>query len=220
VRQPLKQLQRKGSLSSWPTVVRGRLHARLKLLVEECGGSYVNKSPTRCVQKVEQEYDGDYSKLLDLERATGLFEQPGDMLRCLQRVQADNQFQEPTRPATTASGALQGPPEQASGERLQGRAFERVRCAAGFVAELQLNFNKIAQINSQTHRFYEPIRIMDIKWAQTHAKQAVPAVRVPKPSCFMWTCTNFFFMFFAVIVASSSPCAKKKKKKKKKQKNN
>jgi len=36
---------------------------------------------------------------------------------------------------------------------------------SGFVAELQLNFVKIAQINCQSHRFYELIRVMDIKWA-------------------------------------------------------
>jgi len=33
---------------------------------------------------------------------------------------------------------------------------------SGFVAELQLNFMKIAQIK---HRFYKLIRVMDIKWA-------------------------------------------------------
>ena len=38
------------------------------------------------MQKVEQEYEGDYSKLLDLERATGLFEQSEDVLHCLQRM--------------------------------------------------------------------------------------------------------------------------------------
>ena len=34
---------------------------------------------------------------------------------------------------------------------------------SGFVAELQLNFHKIAQIKSQSHRFYELMRVMKLR---------------------------------------------------------
>jgi len=130
----------------------GKLHAYLKSLVEECGGTYVSairKSYERCVQKVEQECDGDYSRLLDVERATGLFEQAEDMLLCLRRVRGAGQEHKPQDPPvvvhvpspcvsiiifchpssrTAPRAALQGPPQLAIVERLPRHLAECVRC--------------------------------------------------------------------------------------------
>jgi len=101
VRQPLKQREGKGSMEELQQLATatlcGRLHTYLKSLVEECGGTYLcapRKSYERCMQKVEQECEGDYSRLLDVERATGLFEQAEDMLLCLRRVRGGGERQE------------------------------------------------------------------------------------------------------------------------------
>jgi len=193
-----------------------RLHSWLKTIVEECGGKYecaIRKAPERCVQKVEQEYEGDYSKLLDVERATGLFEQAEDMLLCLrkvrggegqqgQREEADGDQGESKQrhiqqsPSSSSSSAMVvhlspvSPPVLSSSSSSSSSSefpLRVLRCKdrlnsslssgyrdillnvcdvpSGFVAELQLNFVKIAQIKSQSHRFYELIRVMDIKWA-------------------------------------------------------
>jgi len=178
VKQPLKQAEGKGTMDELEQLASsrlcGRLHAHLKALVEDSGGTYLcapRKSYERCVQKVKQEYLGDYSKLLDLERATGLFEQAEDMLRCLQNVRGEH---------NSSSFLTSSPSSSAISIRVL-RCKDRVNkplpsgyrdilinlcdVESGFVMELQLNFHKIAQIKSQSHRFYELIRIMDLKWA-------------------------------------------------------
>ena len=193
--------------------VCSRVHARLKAVVELCGGTYVcapRKSHERCVQKVEQEYLGDYGKLLDLERATGLFEQAEDMLRCLKMLRGEEKEEEQGEQGeqegerevqaevmvhmgqsscssssfSPSSSSSSSPPSSSSSSSAVSLAVVRCKdrvssplssgyrdlllnvCEAGsgFIMELQLNFNKIAQINSKTHRFYELMRVMEIKW--------------------------------------------------------
>jgi len=117
VRQPLKQCEGKGTMEELQQLATatlcGRLHTYLKALVEECGGTYMcapRKSYERCVQKVEQDCGGDYSRLLDVERATGLFEQAEDMLLCLRRLregegdqgQGERKPQDPPSPSSSS----------------------------------------------------------------------------------------------------------------------
>jgi len=179
----------------------GRLHTYLKSLVEECGGTYMwtpRKSYERCVQKVEQDCEGDFSRLLDVERATGLFEQAEDMLLCLRRVSRGGGQGEGRAGQESSSSVVVHVPSSVDSPTSSSSSvtppsprgllpFRVLRCKdrlnsplasgyrdillnvcdveSGFVAELQLNFHKIAQIKSQSHRFYELIRVMDIKWA-------------------------------------------------------
>jgi len=167
VRQPLKQHQGKGSMEELEGLARvsSRMHAILKALVEGCGGTYLcapRKSYERCVQKVKDEYGGDYGKLLDLERATGLFDQPGDMLECLQRVMLAR-LDDPISSSVPlcvlrCKDRLNNP--LASGYR--DLLLNLCDAKSGFVMELQLNFHKITQIKSQTHRFYELTRVMKL----------------------------------------------------------
>jgi len=87
--QPLEGKNSLDALNQLASVARDRLHASMKQIVEECGGKYVRPDPkdaATCKAKVEREYKGDYSRLLDLERATGLFEKPQGMLECLRRM--------------------------------------------------------------------------------------------------------------------------------------
>jgi len=183
VRQPLQQHEGKGSMEELKSLSNARLcarlHASLKAIVEECGGAYLcapRKSFEHCVQKVEQEYKGDYGKLLDLERATGLFEQAENMLRCVKRVQGEiigggsvtlHTHQSPSSPSSSSSSVRvvrfkdrMNVPLGDSGYRdLMLNVCDQ---ESGFVVKLQLNFHKIAQIKSQTHRFYELMRVMEL----------------------------------------------------------
>jgi len=182
VRQPLQQHGGKGSMEELENLANAhlcaRLHASLKAIVEECGGTYLcapRKSSERCVQKVKQEYKKDYGKLLDLERATGLFEQADDMLRCVKRVQGEiAALGEAVVLHTGQSNSSSSSSSSVRVVRLKDRMnvplgggyrdlMLNVRDQeSGFVAELQLNFHKIAQIKSQTHRFYELKRVMKL----------------------------------------------------------
>lgn len=124
----------------------------------------------RCVEKVMKEYGGDFSKLLDLERATGLFEQAEDMLRCLRRVQEEPSSSLSSSSASSSSSTMR---VLRCKDRLNKPLDSGYRdillnvceVQSGFVAELQLNFHKIAQIKSQSHRFYELVRVMELQWA-------------------------------------------------------
>jgi len=186
VRQPLEQCEGKGNMEELEQLAKGsdRLHAQLKAMVEECGGKYecaIRKAYERCVQKVEQDYGGDYSKLLDLERATGLFEQAEDMLQCLQTLMGEDRGQNEHKHSMTTDLLPPVAPLVLRVLRCKDRLNSPLSSGyrdillnvydvkSGFVVELQLNFVKIAQIKSQSHRFYELIRVMDIKWAAAKA---------------------------------------------------
>jgi serine/threonine-protein kinase len=132
----------------------GRLHQVMRRVVEEHNGKYLQaltKSNHRVVQKVREEYGGKFNRLLDLERATGLFNLATDVGDCLSALSAEAEV-EVARCKDRLNVGL------ASGYR---DVLLNVRDRdSGFVCELQLNFHKIAEIKSQTHRFYEMLRVM------------------------------------------------------------
>lgn len=92
------------------------------------------------------------------------------MLQCLQRVQGGQSHK-------AASGEVQ---VLRSKDRLNHPLASGYRdillnvcdVQSGFVAELQLNFHQIAHIKSQTHRFYELARVMELQWASQGTEQA------------------------------------------------
>jgi len=129
-------------------------HTAMRSLVEHCGGTYVEgprKKLDRTRQKVEEELQGDYSRMLDLERGTGLFRGPSDFERCLTELTAHPRY-EMVRIKDRLTTSLE------SGYRdvllnVRDREWH-------FIFELQLNFDKMAAMKSQTHRFYELSRVM------------------------------------------------------------
>jgi len=171
VKQPLKDHSKYEELEALARV-SGPLHELLETIVQECGGTYrgaPRKSYDRCVQKVKQDYGGDYSRLLDLERGMGLFEDADDMLKCLQRLHEKrpslSQVMEVMKvpisiKVVRCKDRLNKPLESGYRDILLNVCEER----SGFVAELQLVFSKIADIKSQSHRCYELGRVMELAW--------------------------------------------------------
>lgn len=149
-RQPLKQREGKGTPEELEQLASrgcGSLHRQLKAIVVDCGGTYIRAprlSRERYMPWVEQECKGDYSLLLDLERATGLFEQTEGMLQCLQRV-------------STSLRVLRCQDRVNTGKR---DILLNVCEVTGFVAELKLGFLKMDELSTQTHRFDEVMRMV------------------------------------------------------------
>lgn len=132
-----------------------RLHQHMCDLVESNGGTYIRalrKSEHRTSQKVEEEYKGDFRRMLDLERATGGFEDPEKFLQCVKKLNSKAKLIKLVR----VKDRLNNPLDSGYRDVLLNVADPKT----GFVGELQLNFTKIAQIKSQTHRFYEMTRVM------------------------------------------------------------
>jgi len=155
VRQPLLQNQGKGSMEELEALCSPahgkRLHAVLRAIVEACGGKYLcgpRKSRDRCVQKVEDEYKGDYSKLMDLERATALFDDAEGMLHGLQQVIGGQEEEKGDGPKLTlvrCKDRLNSPLKSGYRDILLNFCDQK----SGFVLELQLNFHKIAEIKGR-----------------------------------------------------------------------
>jgi serine/threonine protein kinase len=129
----------------------------MRQVVEYCNGQFIQgprKSTLRVTQKVREEYNGDYCRLMDLERATGLFTSATDFEECLTALSSHSDI-EFARVKDRLNVSL------SSGYRdvlLNMRDRK-----SGFLCELQLNFVKIAEITSQTNRFYELMRVMKVQ---------------------------------------------------------
>jgi len=183
VRQPLQQCDGKGSIeelvSLAPPGLCDRLHSQLEALVTEWGGTYLRADrkslQDRSLQKIERDYKGDFSKLLDLERATGLFEEAEGMLRCLQKVSSSSSSSSFSSSfssfSSSSSSSLQllrckdrlnSPQESGYRDILLNVGDKQ----SGFVMELQLNFVKIAELKPHEHRFFELVRVMQLPWAE------------------------------------------------------
>lgn len=153
--QPLQSVSME-ALSALANAGGSRLHSELKALIEKYGGKYVGasrKSEHRSVQKVQHECGGDYRKLLDLERCTGLFEDAQEMLACLTQLSARHRLQ-----LVRLKDRLNTPLKSGYRDALMNVCDMQ----SGFIGEVQLNFGEIAQIKSQTHRFYEMVRVMEL----------------------------------------------------------
>jgi glycerol-3-phosphate cytidylyltransferase-like family protein len=152
--QPCEDLE---SLDGLADRAGGRLHECLRAIVIGQHGEYVRadrKSKLRSQQKIDDDYDGDCSRLLDMERSMGLFHACDDFDECISELQSSKVVR-----LVRAKDRLNAPLE--SGYRDILLNVQDVQ--TGFVAELQLSFHKIAGIKSQAHRLYELARVMKLK---------------------------------------------------------
>ena len=134
------------------------LHAALERLVTKAGGEYVHgptKKVERIKEKAENDYEGDVARVVDVERATGLF----DSLEAL----------------NTAASAFRGTIDGLTVRRckrhrvLRAQArlglprYEVVRRGGGlgFIGELQLNLRQIQNIKGHAHKVYDVERALE-----------------------------------------------------------
>lgn len=134
------------------------LHDTFQRIVETCGGTYTRgprKSEHRAKQKAAG-YKGDYTRLLDFERGTGIFAEPHELEKCM--VELDRWSEIGNITIARSKDRLNSPLESGYRDVLLNLRDSN----SGFIAELLLVFTKIAEVQSHTHRFYELARQMKL----------------------------------------------------------
>ena len=133
------------------------LHAALEGLVTKAGGEYVH-GPTKKVERIkdkaENDYQGDVARVVDVERATGLF----DSLEAL----------------NTAASAFRGTIDGLTVRRCKDAFFAHKHDSGyrdmklfvevadtGFIGELQLNLRQIQNIKGHAHKVYDVERVLE-----------------------------------------------------------
>ena len=133
------------------------LHAALERLVTKAGGEYVHgpkKKVERIKEKAENDYEGDVARVVDVERATGLF----DSLESL----------------NTAASAFRGTIDGLTVRRCKDAFFAHKHDSGyrdmklfvevadtGFIGELQLNLRQIQNIKGHAHKVYDVERVLE-----------------------------------------------------------
>ena len=127
----------------------------LKGLVQDAGGSYVwgpRKKEGRIREKAEKEYGGDVARVVDVERATGIFDSVDDLSLAITRLKRASR-----RGDITIRRCKDhfGHPFDTGYRDLQFNIE-----LDGFVGELQLNLRKIIDVKKQAHAAYEVERVL------------------------------------------------------------
>ena len=127
----------------------------LKGLVQDAGGSYVwgpRKKEGRIREKAEKEYGGDVARVVDVERATGVFDSVDDLSLAITRLKRASRRGDIT---ILRCKDHFGHPFDTGYRDLQFNVE-----LDGFVGELQLNLRKIIDVKKQAHAAYEVERVL------------------------------------------------------------
>jgi hypothetical protein len=135
------------------------LHAALRPTIMKGGGAYhpgPRKKAQRIVEKARSDYDGDVSRVVDVERATGVFDSLDALnstLLLLHRLATEGLLS--IRRCKDAFFVHKQP----SGYR-DVKLFVEVS-GTGFIGELQLNLRRILQIKDVAHKIYDVERALE-----------------------------------------------------------
>ncbi|KAH8047528.1 hypothetical protein JL720_16102 [Aureococcus anophagefferens] len=131
------------------------MHAALEQPVKESGGAYFQgprKGTPRITEKAEADYDGDVARVVDVERATGVYGTANDFNAAISKLRAAARGEELRilRCKDNLRGGTSG--------------YRDVKLNVdvdGFVGELQLTFQSIKEIkDSGAHQVYEVHRVL------------------------------------------------------------
>ena len=127
----------------------------LQQYVQTAGGAFEwgpQKKPARIAQKAHNDYKDDLARVCDVERATGVFDSPGDLSRALALLRAASE-----RGDITIRRCKDhfGQPFK-TGYRDLNFNIE----LHGFVGELQLNLRRIVEVKARAHMVYEVQRVL------------------------------------------------------------
>ena len=133
------------------------LHEALERLVTRAGGEYVHgpqKAAERIAEKAKNDYDGDVARVVDVERATGLFDSLEDLnaaVSVLREASSDGsltirRFKDCFFTEKFKSGY---------------RDLKLNVEVSGFVGELQLNLRRIKTVKDHAHKLYNVDRVVD-----------------------------------------------------------
>tara|TARA_B100002052_G_scaffold293176_1_gene315900 strand:- start:276 stop:1175 length:900 start_codon:yes stop_codon:yes gene_type:complete len=126
----------------------------LEIIIQEAGGEYKRgprKKERRIKEKME-EYDGDFARVVDLERATGVFDSVDDMSQAISLLRNASHRGEIT--IRRCKDRFGNP--CSNGYRDVQMNIE----LDGFIGELQLNLRKIIDVKKEAHIVYEVERVL------------------------------------------------------------
>ena len=142
----------------------GAMLESLAHVVQATGGEYERgprKKPHRILQKAQDDYGNDLARVVDVERATGIFDSADDLSEAILVLRGNvrrkrilvrrckDHFGDPIPP----------------GYRDLQLNLER----DGFVCEIQMNLRQIVAVKGKVHKIYEVARWMDGAKALAHA---------------------------------------------------
>ena len=140
----------------------------LQQYVQTAGGAFEwgpQKKPARIAQKAHNDYEDDLARVCDVERATGVFDSPGDLSRALTLLRAASE-----RGDITIRRCKDhfGQPFK-TGYRDLNFNIE----LHGFVGELQLNLRRIVEVKARAHMVYEVQRVLEAGEGRDALRRAV-----------------------------------------------
>ena len=140
----------------------------LQQYVQTAGGAFEwgpQKKPARITQKARNDYEDDLARVCDVERATGVFDSPGDLSRALALLRAASE-----RGDITIRRCKDhfGQPFK-TGYRDLNFNIE----LHGFVGELQLNLRRIVEVKARAHMVYEVQRVLEAGEGRDALRRAV-----------------------------------------------
>ncbi len=140
----------------------------LEGLVQDAGGAYnvgPRKKVGRIKQKAEDEYDGDVARVVDVERATGVFESVDDLSFAISLLRAASRRGEIT---IRRCKDHFGQPFDTGYRDLQLNVE-----LDGFIGELQLNLRRIVDVKKEAHTVYEVERVLQAGEGRKALRRAV-----------------------------------------------
>ena len=106
------------------------------------------KGKDRIQEKVDSEYGGDYSRICDVVRASGIFKTPSQLADALRKMQSKNGKLQIVRCKDRLNNPVKGYRDVLLNVRLSGRRDEPI------VGELQFHFATIIAIKKTAHVSY------------------------------------------------------------------
>jgi len=125
------------------------LHQAMQQAVQMSRGKYdraPRKSEPSCLAKAQDSLGGDYSRLLDIERATGVFEEGNEMSSCLEELNTMEDIK-----IVRIQDCFNTPFKY--GKR--ALVLNLCETRSGLIGELVLTFSKLAAIKSQSVKIIE-----------------------------------------------------------------
>ncbi|CAH0363824.1 unnamed protein product [Pelagomonas calceolata] len=140
----------------------------LRRFVQDAGGEYKRgprKSKSRIRQKTEKDYGGDVARVVDLERATGIFDSVDDLSFAISLLRDASRRGEIT--IRRCKDRFSHPFENGYRDLQLNVELE------GFVGELQLNLRRIIEVKAKAHKIYEVERVIEAKEDKDALQRAV-----------------------------------------------
>jgi tetratricopeptide (TPR) repeat protein len=118
------------------------------------------KDVKRSVEKIVREYDGDFNRLIDLVRASIVFDKTDDLVKFLERISEEKQGDVPFQVVRVKNGFTDSLTTGGYRDIKLNVAFD------GHVCEIQIHLKKFFSLKNQRgHDLYDKIRVLKVAGA-------------------------------------------------------